>query len=602
MALLEVRDLKVYFYLPQGTVRAVNGVSFSLNQGETLAIVGESGSGKSITALSVMRLLPLGAKIIEGEIFYNSQDLLRLKQSAMPKIRGKEIAMIFQDPGGSLNPLMTIGEQITEALKCHRVVASGQISQRVIELLGKVRFPDPENQARSYPHQLSGGMKQRAMIAIALSSQPKILIADEPTTALDVTVQAQVLDLMRSLAKDLNLGVIFITHNLGLVAEYADRTLVMKEGEIVDSGKVDEIFYKSQHPYTRELIEVIPRIDKRKIVLPECEYSRSKTILDLKDLKVHFPIYTGRAFKKKIGSVKAVDGVSFSVFEGETLGIVGETGCGKSTLARTILRLISRTETEIFGEVNFKGIDILGIEMKKMQELRRKIQIVFQESTFTLNPRRSVGDSVEEPFLIHGLFPNPEEREEKVNELFRLVQLDPEIKERFPAEFSAGQRQRICIARALALEPELLILDEPVASLDVSVQAKVIRLLLDLKKKLNLTYILISHDLALVKELSSRIIVMYLGKVAEEAPSDEIVQKPLHSYTQALISATPIPDPKMARARKRIILEGELPSPANPPSGCKFHTRCPLATEECSEIEPELRDRGEGHLVACHKV
>jgi oligopeptide/dipeptide ABC transporter ATP-binding protein len=598
MALLEVKDLRVRFESKHNSVDVLRGINFSLDEGEIVGIAGESGSGKTITALSIMRLLPSAARVCGGEIVYRGRNLMEFSRREMTKVRGSQIAMIFQDP--DLNPIMDVESQLKEVLFGKRKDA------RIEELLEKVGIPAPRLRMKAHPFTMSGGMKQRVMIAMmALARSPGLLIADEPTTALDVTVQAQILDLLERTARENNMGMIFITHNLALLAEHADRIIVMREGEIVEHGHTGEFFRNPRHSYSKNLLQAVPRIDEyRREVSPLKEGARDVFTSD--DLFVHFPVFRGSGIlKKRIGNVRAVDGVDFTVKQGEILGIVGESGCGKTTFARAALRLISRGDMEQAGSIAFlRGnelVDIYSLSPDDLGKLRESVQIVFQEAQGALNPRRSVGDSVVEGLHIHGRI-GALERDEKAKELLELVGVDPESIDRFPDQFSSGQRQRIMIARALALEPKILILDEPVSSLDVSIQKEIVDLLLDLKERLGLTYIVISHDLALVKDIAHRIAVMYLGKIVESGPAREIIENPLHPYTKALISAVPIPDPEKARRKERIILRGEIPSPADIPSGCRFRTRCPFATEFCAEEVPEFAEHEPEHLAACHYV
>lgn len=596
MALLEIKGLHTCFKTQNNTsVDVVRGIDLSVEEGEIVGLVGESGSGKTVTALSIMRLLPPSLHARSGQILYEGKDLLKLSKSEMTHIRGSKIATIFQEP--DLNPIMTVESQLREVMpKATR--------SDLTRLLEKVGIPDAEQRLSGYPFEFSGGMKQRVMIAMmALARSAKILIADEPTTALDVTVQAQILDLLEKIARENNMGMIFITHNLALVAEHADRVVVMRNGEIVERNDVKSFFINPVDNYSKSLLQAVPRIDEyRRRAAPFKE--NAETALELERLSVSFPIRKGLGvFKKKVGSVRAVDGVDVSVRDGEILGIVGESGCGKTTLCRAILRLIPRDDIEREGKITIRAgsapIDVYDLSKESLNQLREKVQVVFQEAQDALNPRRSAGDLVVEGLIIHGKI-SALERDSKARELFRLVGLDPDTIDRFPAQFSSGQRQRITIARALALQPKILILDEPVASLDVSVQKEIVDLLLDLKEKFGLTYIIVSHDLALVKDVAHRIAVMYLGKFVEIAPSQELIENPLHPYTRALISAVPVPDPVKARSRKRIMLHGEIPSPSNIPSGCRFRTRCPYAAELCASKVPELREVLPGHFAACH--
>lgn len=594
MSLLEIKDLNIYFGEKHAPVSVVKNVNLSLEEGEIVGLVGESGSGKTITALSVMRLLPSSAHIEKGEILYQGRDLVGLSNAEMTQIRGSQIAMIFQDP--DLNPIMSVKNQLKE-------IVPDMNKEELVNLLKEVDIPDPEKRLDEYPHVMSGGMKQRIMIAMMLSASPKFLIADEPTTALDVTVQAQILSLLEKKVRERNMGMLLITHNLALVAEYADRVVVMRNGEIVESGSVEKFFKNPTHPYSIALLSAVPRLDEYRVKASPIK-DNAPSVLSVHDLSVHFPILRSSGIgKKKIGSVRAVDGVSFSVQESEILGIIGESGCGKTTLARDILRIIPKNDMDHAGSVSISldGVnkDVHELSRSEINLMRQNIQIVFQESQGALNPRRSVGDSVVEGLLIHKKI-DALGCDKKARQLFRLVGIDPDAIDRYPEQFSSGQRQRITIARALALEPRILILDEPVASLDVSIQREVVDLILDLRDRLGLTYIIISHDLALVKDIAHRIAVMYLGKIVEIGSSRDIVENPLHPYTRALISAVPIPDPVIAKNRERIILEGEIPSPSDIPSGCRFRTRCPYVTDLCEREVPELKGRETSHTVACH--
>jgi len=576
--LLEVKNLVTEFRSEEETIKAVNGISFTLSKGETIGIVGESGSGKSVTSLSVMRLIPNPpGKITGGQIIYHSKtkgpvDIVTLSEKEMRQLRGNEIAMIFQEPMTSLNPVYTCGDQVMEAILLHQKVSKKAAKELTIDLFKEVQLPRPENIFESYPHQISGGQKQRVMIAMAMSCKPNILIADEPTTALDVTVQATILDLMLKLQREHDMGIMFITHDLGVIAELADKVVVMYKGKIVEQGSVLEIFANPRHPYTKGLLACRPPLNKRlhwlptvadfmqtsaagemieskqsvsdlteKLVVSAAEREEAhkklyakQPILQIKNLKTYFPIKKG-IFGKAKDFVKAVDDVSFDVYPGETLGLVGESGCGKTTLGRTVLRLIEPTA----GEIIFNGIHVTGLDNKKMRELRKDIQIIFQDPYSSLNPRITIGQAIMEPMQVHGILENDKARKARVVELLQRVNMNESHFYRYPHEFSGGQRQRICIARALALKPKFIICDESVSALDVSVQAQVLNLLNELKREFNFTYIFISHDLSVVKFMSDRMVVMNKGKVEEMGDADAIYNNPKTEYTKNLINAIP---------------------------------------------------------------
>jgi microcin C transport system ATP-binding protein len=524
--LLSVCDLSVAFGRGEREALAVNRVSFDIRMGETLALVGESGSGKSVTALSVMRLLPYPAAWHpSGEVLFKGKDLMRLRENDMRRVRGDDITIVFQEPMTSLNPLHTIEKQIGEILLLHGGLVGAKAHQRTIELLAQVGIPDPEGRLQSFPHQLSGGQRQRVMIAMALANEPDLLIADEVTTALDVTVQAQILKLLKDLQSRLGMAILFITHDLGIVRKVADRVCVMKQGKIVEHGAVEAVFSAPQHPYTRELIAAEPKGD------PAPLNPRGDVMIRTDDLKVWFPIKRG-VLRKVVGHIKAVDGVTIEVRRGETLGIVGESGSGKTTLGLALLRLISSD-----GPIVFMGNELQGLKFKEMRPFRRDMQIVFQDPYGSLSPRMSIADIIEEGLPIHQPQLSRAEREERVVRALIEVGLDPQTRFRYPHEFSGGQRQRIAVARAVVLEPTFVVLDEPTSALDMLIQAQIVDLLRDLQQRKNLTYLFISHDLKVVAALASKLIVMRNGKVVEEGPSAEIFSRPKSPYTKALFSA-----------------------------------------------------------------
>jgi peptide/nickel transport system ATP-binding protein len=576
--LLEFNNLVTEFHTEGTTVKAVNDISFSLNKGETIGIVGESGSGKSVTSLSAMRLIPSPPGIISGgEIIFHKKngekvDLLKASEEEMRSYRGNDIAMIFQEPMTSLNPVFTCGDQVLEAIMLHQKLDKNQAKNLTIELFKKVQLPDPERIYSTYPHQISGGQKQRVMIAMAMSCEPSVLIADEPTTALDVTVQKTILQLMQDLQREQDMGIMFITHDLGVIAELADKVVVMYKGKIVEQGNVWDIFTNPKHPYTKGLLACRPPLEKRYSFLPTVsdfmkidekgniidnnisveDFTKNlvisdserkekqeklfakKPILQLKSLKTYFPLRNG--FFGGISSyVKAVNDVTFDVYPGETLGLVGESGCGKTTIGRTILRLEEPTE----GEMIYKGQDIAKMNADELRAFRKEVQIIFQDPYSSLNPRMTIGNAIMEPMQVHNILNSDEERKEKVKELLTKVSLDPSHFYRYPHEFSGGQRQRIGIARALAVNPKFIICDESVSALDVSVQAQVLNLLNDLKDEFGLTYIFISHDLSVVKYMSDRMVVMQEGKIEEMDDADKIYSSPETEYTKRLIDAIP---------------------------------------------------------------
>ncbi len=585
--LLEFKNLVTEFHTEGSTVKAVNNVSFTLNKGETIGIVGESGSGKSVTSLSAMRLIPSPPGVISGgEILFHKEnnevvDLLKLSKEKMRSYRGNELAMIFQEPMTSLNPVFTCGDQVVEAIMLHQKINIKEAKDLTVKLFKSVKLPEPERVFNSYPHQISGGQKQRVMIAMAMSCKPSVLIADEPTTALDVTVQKTILELMQQLQKENDMGIMFITHDLGVIAELADKVVVMYKGKVVEQGDVWSIFKNPKHPYTKGLLACRPPLEHRytflptvsdfmqvddsgsikdsgvsvaaftkKLIVPkkirenkQKELLSQSPILQINNLKTFFPI-KGGFFGKTTGYVKAVNNVTFDVYPGETLGLVGESGCGKTTIGRTIIQLEQATE----GEILYLGKDVTKMNAKELRAFRKEVQIIFQDPYSSLNPRMTIGNAIMEPMQVHGILNNDDERKKRVEELLARVNLDPTHFYRYPHEFSGGQRQRIGIARALAVNPKFIICDESVSALDVSVQAQVLNLLNELKKDYGLTYIFISHDLSVVKYMSDRMVVMQSGIIEEMGDADNIYRNPKTEYTKKLIDA--IPEGRMEDIKK----------------------------------------------------
>ncbi|MBX3512141.1 MAG: ABC transporter ATP-binding protein [Xanthobacteraceae bacterium] len=524
-ALLQIKDFSVAFRQSERETLAVDRISFEVKKGETLAVVGESGSGKSVTGLSVLRLLPPSAHHPSGEILFQGRDLLKLSEREMRGVRGNDITMVFQEPMTSLNPLHTIGQQIVEVLEVHRGMSGDAARQRVIELLTEVGIPEPAERLGSYPHQLSGGQRQRVMIALALANEPDLFIADEPTTALDVTVQAQILKLLKELQGRLGMAMLFITHDLNIVRKIADRVCVMKQGKIVEQGPVEEIFKNPQHPYTKALLAAEPRVQ------PAPSQPDAPTMISTEDLKVWYPIKRG-LFKRTVGHIKAVDGVTLRIRRGETLGVVGESGSGKTTLGLALLRLISSD-----GPIVFLGKPLQGLKFKAMRPFRRDMQIVFQDPYGSLSPRMSITDIVSEGLRVHQPQLSAEERDRRAADALKDVGLDPATRHRYPHEFSGGQRQRIAVARAMVLEPSFVVLDEPTSALDMLVQSQIVDLLRDLQKKRELTYLFISHDLRVVAALASHVMVMKDGRIVEQGPAEKLFKSPESDYTRALFAA-----------------------------------------------------------------
>lgn len=672
---LEIKDLNVSFPSEDGVVNAVRGINLTVNRGEVLGIVGESGSGKSVTSMSVMGLLDESARVT-GSIKMHGCELLGRSDAWMSNVRGNRVAMVFQDPLSALTPVYTIGDQLVEALQVHNTLTKAQAWKRAVELLEIVGIPNAGERVKSFPHEFSGGMRQRVMIAMAIANDPDLIIADEPTTALDVTIQAQILDVLRKAQRETGAAVIMITHDLGVVAGLADRVAVMYAGRIVEHADVDDLFYRSKMPYTIGLLGALPRpdISQREPLAPVegnppsllelptgCTFAprcpladdacraaepslagegnhlsaclkatwlgkervraadifplpdhgsgeieatargERDTVLQIEGLKKHFPLTKGAVFKRRVGTVHAVDGIDLDIKTGETLGLVGESGCGKTTTIMQVLDLLKPSH----GKIVVLGQSVDNLRARDRKRIRQDLQVVFQDPMASLDPRMPVFDIIAEPLRHNGWA--KADIPGRIDELMQIVGLEPSHANRYPRHFSGGQKQRIGIARALALEPKLLVLDEPVSALDVSIQAGVINLLVELRAKLGLSYLFVAHDLSVVRHIANRVAVMYLGKIVEIGEVDSVFDTPAHPYTQALLSAIPVPDPAKERERSRIILEGDMPSPANPPSGCRFSTRCPkLATlssqqrQRCVGEEPARTPQGEDHETACH--
>ncbi|MBO0139922.1 ABC transporter ATP-binding protein [Agrobacterium sp. Ap1] len=572
---LSVKNLSTSFRVGDEWKTVVRNISFDVAPRETVAIVGESGSGKSVTSLSIMRLLPKKTSRIEGQVFLQGKELVSLPEEQMRRVRGNDISMIFQEPMTSLNPIFPIGKQIAEALTVHTDISKAEAKAEVIRLLEKVRIPNAKGRFDEYPHQFSGGMRQRVMIAMALASKPKLLIADEPTTALDVTIQGQILDLIKQLQDEEGMSVLFITHDMGVVAEVADRTIVMFRGDQVETGATADIFHRGKHPYTRALLSAVPRLgsmgerklplrfpiidvktgEQQKLADVTDTVAKGKTpILEVRDLTTRFDIHSG-LLGRKTGAVHAVENVSFSLQEGETLSLVGESGCGKSTTGRSVTRLINPTS----GNVVLDGYEVMKLDQPSLRRMRRSVQMIFQDPFASLNPRMSIGSAVMEPFVEHALGTKAQARD-KAAALMEKVGLSADMMKRFPHEFSGGQRQRIAIARALMLDPKVIVADEAVSALDVSIKAQVCNLLLDLQQSLKLAYLFISHDMAVVERVSHRVAVMYLGEIVEIGPRAAVFENPQHPYTKKLMSAVPVPDPAR-RSIKRNMATDEIKSP-----------------------------------------
>lgn len=592
---LEITNLAVTFDTPDGEVEAVKGVSYSIAKGECLGIVGESGSGKSQTFLSAFGLTSDNARVT-GSVKFQGREVLGLPRRELDKFRGRNVAFVFQDPLTALTPHLTIETQMGEVLEHHFQVKGDAARQRAIEWLERVRIPEAARRLSQYPHELSGGMRQRVMIAMAMMAEPALLVADEPTTALDATVQAQVLDLIEDLRKDTQAAVALITHDMGVIARMAQRVAVMRRGEVVETGTVDEIYASPKADYTRMLLKAVPRIDgDRSVALPQPD--AGAPILKVDDVRVTFPvkIKDGSLFGKT-KPLRAVDGVSFSLQGGETLGIVGESGCGKSTLARAVVQLLPRNA----GEVTFLGRNLLPNEREAIRQSRKDLQIVFQDPLASLDPRMTLGASIAEPLLAFAPELTREQREERVKTMMTQVGLDPDLINRYPHELSGGQNQRVGVARAMILKPKLVVCDEAVSALDVSIQAQILKLLADLQREFNTSFLFISHDLAVVREISHNVLVLYLGRAVEYGPAEVILRDPRHPYTRALLAAAPTPDPDIARNKPRVRLVGDLPSPLDTRAPLRFLKSKVLDDPDATQYRPQWIEVAPGHFVAEH--
>ncbi len=594
---LELQDLNVNFTTPDGEVNAVRGVSMTIEPGQCVGVVGESGSGKSQSFLAAMGLLASNGKAT-GSIKFRGREILNLPRRELNQVRGAKMTMIFQDPLTSLTPHKRVGAQLMEVLAIHKNMRGEQAQKHCIDWLDRVRLPEAARRMKQYPHELSGGMRQRVMIAMAMLCDPELLIADEPTTALDVTVQAQVLDLMNELKNETKAAIALITHDMGVVARMCEKICVMEKGVYVEKNSADNIFYHPKHDYTKMLLSSMPRLDRPGQILSIAETKRNgvKTVLEVDDVKVHFPVQVSGGVFPKTRPLRAVDGVSFTLGDGETLGIVGESGCGKSTLARAVLRLVPVKS----GQVSWIGSNLLDLDKKQMRAHRQDLQIVFQDPLASLDPRMTIGQSIAEPLQTFAPQMDKEQRRNKVKEILQKVDLSPNMINRYPHELSGGQNQRVGIARAMIGDPKLVVCDEAVSALDVSVQAQVIKLLARLQKETGMSMIFISHDLAVVREISHRIMVLYMGRIVELADRDAIYEDARHPYTKALIAAVPVPDPKTERNRKSVALVGELPSPMDSRAGLQFLPSRIAGDETTEQYRPKLIEVGPEHFVAEH--
>ena len=594
--ILEVAHLDVTFTTPDGLVHAVRDANFRIDESECLGVVGESGSGKSQLFLATIGLLSANGKAT-GSVKYRGREILGLSQPQLNKLRGSKITMIFQDPLTSLTPHMTVGAQIIESLRTHSALPYGVAEKRAVEVLELVRIPEAARRMRQFPHELSGGMRQRVMIAMATACGPDLLVADEPTTALDVTVQAQILEIMRDLKNELKTAIVLVSHDMGVIAGIADRVQVMRDGDIVEAGGIDDIFYRPKHDYTKMLLDAMPRVDNpdRKGHASPAPTAKPQVLLNVDDLKVYFPV-RGRGLFAKTKPLRAVDGVSFTLHQGETLGIVGESGCGKSTLARTVLKLLPKTE----GTVVWMTRDLGQISESDQRLLRKELQIVFQDPLASLDPRMTIGESIAEPLRTLEPDLTREGVRSRVRDIMKQVGLEAGWINRYPHEFSGGQNQRVGIARAMVVKPKLVICDEAVSALDVSIQAQIIDLIVKLQADSGMSMIFISHDLSVVRQISHRVMVLYLGRVVEFADRETIYKDARHPYTKALISAVPIPDPRAERAKKRVRLAGDLPSPLDTRAQLSFLKSKLIDDADAEQYRPKLIEVAPGHLVAEH--